>query len=92
VAPGPGPPEGPRSHDVSGFTQPIRPADEQKVRAFLLARPGVTAIRQILVTFLGPNRVWLVVRLNIDDDLHGAQVKALARDIESGLKQQSQSY
>jgi cation diffusion facilitator family transporter len=83
---------GARSHDVAGFTQPIRPADEQKVRAFLLAYPGVTAIRQLLVTFLGPGRVWLVVRLDIDDSLHGAQVKALVRGIESGLKQESQSY
>jgi divalent metal cation (Fe/Co/Zn/Cd) transporter len=77
---------------VAGLTQPIRPADEQKVRDFLLAYPGVTAIRQVLVTFLGPGRVWLVARLDIDDDLHGAQVKALARGIESGLKQESHIY
>jgi hypothetical protein len=44
---------GPRSHDVAGFTQPFRPADEEQVRAFLLAYPGVTGIRQLLVTFLG---------------------------------------
>jgi hypothetical protein len=27
---------GPRGHDIAGFTQPLRPADEQRVRAFLL--------------------------------------------------------
>jgi len=44
---------GSRGHDVAGFTQPFRPADEEKVRAFLLAYPGVTAIRDLLVTFVG---------------------------------------
>jgi cation diffusion facilitator family transporter len=45
---------GPRGRDVAGFTQPFRPAEEQKVRAFLLGYPGVTAIRELLVTFVGP--------------------------------------
>jgi hypothetical protein len=45
---------GPQGRDVGGFTQPFRPADEEKVRAFLLGYPGVTAIRELLVTFLGP--------------------------------------
>ena len=83
---------GSRGHDVAGFTQPFRPADEEKLRAFLLAYPGVTAIRDLLITFTGPDRVWLVARLDIDDGLDGAQVKALARGIESGLKHESQSY
>jgi hypothetical protein len=42
---------GPQGHDVAGFTQPLRPAEEDKVRAFLLAYPGVTAIRELLFTF-----------------------------------------
>jgi hypothetical protein len=52
----------------------------------------VTAIRQLLVTFVGPGRVWIVARVDIDDWLRGAQVKALVRGIESGLKHESQSY
>jgi hypothetical protein len=83
---------GPHGHDVAGFTQPFRPADEEKVRAFLIGYPGVTAIRELLVTFVGPGRVWIVARADLDDDLHGTQVKALARGIESGLKHESQSY
>ena len=83
---------GPRGRDVAGFTQPFRPVDEEQVRAFLLAYPGVTAIRDLLVTFVGPGRVWIVVRLDIDDGLRGAQVKALARGIESGLKHESESF
>jgi divalent metal cation (Fe/Co/Zn/Cd) transporter len=82
-------PPGVAGHDVAGFTQPFRPADEEKVRAFLPAYPGVTAIRDLLVTFVGPGRVWIVAKVDIDDGLLGAQVKSLVRGIESGLKNES---
>jgi divalent metal cation (Fe/Co/Zn/Cd) transporter len=80
---------GPQGDDVAGFTQPFRPADEERVRAFLLGYPGVTAIRELLFTFVGPGRVWIVARINIDDDLRGGQVKALVRGIESGMKHEA---
>jgi NAD(P)-dependent dehydrogenase (short-subunit alcohol dehydrogenase family) len=47
-------------------------------------------IQPRLSTFLGPGRVWIVARVDIDDGLDGAQVKALARGIESDLKHESQ--
>jgi cation diffusion facilitator family transporter len=80
---------GSQGHDVAGFTQPLRPAEEERVRAFLLAYPGVTAIRELLFTFLGPGRVWFVARVDIDDGLGAAQVKSLVRGIESGMKHES---
>jgi cation diffusion facilitator family transporter len=79
-----------RRYDVAGFTQPFRPADEERVRAFLLGYPGVTAIRELLVTFAGPDRLWVVARVDIDNGLRSAQVKALVRGIESGLKHESE--
>jgi cation diffusion facilitator family transporter len=72
-------------------TQPLGPADDERIRAFLLAYPGVTAIGEVLVTFVGPGRVWVVARLDIDDDLRGAQVGSLVRGIESGMKRESES-
>jgi divalent metal cation (Fe/Co/Zn/Cd) transporter len=81
---------GPQGRDVAGITQPLRPAEEEKIRAFVLGYPGVTAIRQILVTFVGPGRIWIVARVDIDDGLRGAQVKSLVRGIESGLKHQAE--
>ena len=75
--------------DADDFTQPLRPADEQRIRTFLLDYPGVTAIREVLVTFAGPGRAWVTARLDIDDDLSGAQVKSLVRGIESGMKRES---
>jgi cation diffusion facilitator family transporter len=76
-------------HDAAGFTQPLRPAEVERVRAFLLEYPGVTAIRELLFTFVGPGRVWIVARINIDDGLRGAQVSALVSGIESGMKHEA---
>jgi hypothetical protein len=81
---------GPQGRDVGGLTQPLRPAEEERVRAFLLGYPGVTAIRELLFTFLDPGRIWFVARVDIDDGLRGAQVKSLVRGIESGLKHAAQ--
>ena len=80
---------GPQGRDVAGVTQPLRPADEDRIRAFILGYPGVTAIRQLLFTFVGPGRLWIVARIDIDDALRGAQVKALVRGIEAGMKRES---
>lgn len=82
---------GSQGRDAAGFTQPFRPQEEDKARAFLLGYPGVTAIRELLATFVGPGQVWIVARIDIDDGLRGAQVKALVRGIESGLKHESQN-
>jgi divalent metal cation (Fe/Co/Zn/Cd) transporter len=80
---------GPHGHDVGGFTQPFRPADEERVRAVLLGYPGVTGIRELLFTFVGPGQVWIVARISIEDGLSGDQVRALVRGIESSLKHEA---
>jgi hypothetical protein len=46
----------------------------------------VTAIRELLFTFVGPGRLWIVARVDIDDGQRGAQVKSLVRGIEPGMK------
>ena len=81
---------GPEGRDVAGFTQPLSPMEEERVRAFFLGYPGVTAIRELLCTFVGPGRLWIVARVDIDDGLSGAQVKALVGGIESGLKHETE--
>jgi cation diffusion facilitator family transporter len=77
--------------DGDDFTQPLRPADEDRLRAFLLGYPGVTGIREVLITFTGPGRAWVTARLDIDDGLTGAQVKALVCGIETGMKRESEN-
>jgi len=81
---------GPQGQDVAGFTQPFRPAEEEQVRAFILGSPGVAGIRQLLLTFVGPGKVWIVARIDIEDHLRGDQVKSLVRGIESRLKAKSE--
>ena len=46
----------------------------------------MTAIRELLFTFLGPGRIWIVARVDIADALRGAEVTSLVRGIESGLE------
>jgi cation diffusion facilitator family transporter len=84
-------PGGDRDRKADSSTQPLDPADEQRIRAFLATYPGVTGIREVLVTFVGPGQVWVIARLDIADDLRGTQVKSLVRGIESGMKRESEA-
>jgi len=77
-----------RNHDFL-LGQPIPPADRDRVRTFLLAYPGVTAVRELLVTYVGPSQIWVLVRVNVADDLRSNQVTTLVRGIEADLEQQS---
>ena len=44
-----------------------------------------------MATFTGPGQVWVIARLDIDDDdVHGDQMKSLVSGIESGLKHASE--
>jgi cation diffusion facilitator family transporter len=77
-----------RNHDFL-LGQPITPTDKERVQTFLLGYPGVTGVRQLIVTFIGPSQVWVIARLDIDDNLRGDQVKSLVSGIESGLQLES---
>ena len=59
------------------------------VRELIARQPGITGVGEVLVTFLGPRRVWVAGRIDIDDRLSGAQVKALLASTEAELKRQS---
>ena len=50
----------------------------------------MTAIRELLFTFVGPAEWIDLARVDLDDGLRGAQVKALVRGIESGLKDEAE--
>ncbi|HYB31536.1 MAG TPA: cation diffusion facilitator family transporter [Solirubrobacteraceae bacterium] len=79
----------PEGSDADDVTQPIRPVEAQRVRALISAYPGVTGIRELLLNFIGPGRVWIVARVDIDDDLHGAEVESLVRGIETSMMRES---
>jgi hypothetical protein len=56
----------PKGGDPGGMTQPLNPTEKEMMRTYLLQYPGVSAIRELLVTFLGPGRLWLVARVGIE--------------------------
>jgi cation diffusion facilitator family transporter len=59
------------------------------VREIIAAQPGIVAVGELFVTFLGPRRVWVVARIDIDDGMSGVQVKEALRAAENELKQRS---
>jgi divalent metal cation (Fe/Co/Zn/Cd) transporter len=81
-----------RNRAIAGFTQPLEPAWADKAKAFLLGHPGVTGIREILTTFVGPNQVWIVARIDVDEGLSGAQVESVVRELESEMRRLEYIY
>ena len=78
-----------RNHDFL-LGEQAAPGVQDEVRAFVVAYPGVVAVRELLVTFIGPRRLWVLARVDIADGLRGDEVEALVREIESGLQRQSE--
>jgi cation diffusion facilitator family transporter len=65
------------------------PNVEADVRRTIASLRGITGIGELLVTFLGPRQLRVLARVDIDDGLDGAQVKALTARIEDALCRQS---
>ncbi|HUA45591.1 MAG TPA: cation diffusion facilitator family transporter [Solirubrobacteraceae bacterium] len=80
----------PEQGDGDDLTQPIGLAEAERLEGFISAYPGVTGIRELLVNFIGPGRLWIVARVEIADHLTGAEVTSLARGIESGMRRESE--
>jgi cation diffusion facilitator family transporter len=55
----------------------------------IAGQPGVRAVTELVVTFLGPHRLWVMARIDIDDALSGGGVKALIRALEHTLVRES---
>jgi cation diffusion facilitator family transporter len=79
-----------RAGHADGLTPAIRPAEAEKIQALVSAYPGVSSICELLVHFIGPGRIWIVARVDIDASLGGDQVKSLVRGIESKLRRESE--
>ena len=61
----------------------------QQAQRIIATQPGVRGVTELLVTFLGPRRLWVLARVDIDDGLDGAAVKSLVRAIEQALSRDS---
>lgn len=62
-----------------------------RVRETILAQPGVVALNELVVTFVGPRRLWVVGRVDIDDTLTGREVELLVRTTEHVLQESSET-
>jgi cation diffusion facilitator family transporter len=77
-----------RNHDFL-VGKPIPPADRERVRSFLLGYPGVTEVGELVVTYVGPEQVWVLARVDVAADLSSGEVTRLVRGIEVDLGKQS---
>ena len=62
------------------------------LRQLIARQPGVTAVDELWVTFVGPRRLWVVARIQIDDALDGRAMKRLLRATESAVAGQSTAF
>lgn len=60
-----------------------------RIGDIIAAQPGIRAVTELLVTFIGPRRAWVVARVAVDETLGGAAVQSLIRSVEVALQRES---
>jgi cation diffusion facilitator family transporter len=65
------------------------PQIRKTVRDAIAAQPGIVSVGELLVTFVGPRRLWVVARIDVDDTLMAPQIEHLLKATESELMRQS---
>jgi hypothetical protein len=55
----------------------------------IAAQPGIVAVTELVVTFIGPRQAWVVARVAINETIDGAGVEKLARETENFLRSKS---
>jgi divalent metal cation (Fe/Co/Zn/Cd) transporter len=55
----------------------------------IAAQPGIVAVTELVVTFIGPRQAWVVARVAIDEALNGASVEELVRATEDVLRRKT---
>jgi len=69
--------------------QEASPDVRKRLQELIAGQPGIIAVRQLLVTFLGPRRLWVLARLELDDALDVPRMIELLTDTERMIRQQS---
>jgi cation diffusion facilitator family transporter len=55
----------------------------------IASQAGITGVTEVVVTFLGPRRAWVVAGIALDNHLSGAEVEKLVENTEALLKRES---
>jgi len=61
----------------------------RKIGTMIAAQPGIVAVSELVVTFIGPRQAWVVARVAIDATIDGAGVEKLVRATENFLRSKS---
>ncbi len=73
-----------RNHDfLLGEQAPSR--IKHVIAGSIVERPEVIAIRELLVTFVGPRQIWVLAKVHIDADLRTDSIETLIESIEDDL-------
>ena len=65
------------------------PALRARLTSVLGQQAGITGVAEVLVTYLGPRRLWVVARIAIDQALDVAALTALLGRVERTLRAES---
>jgi divalent metal cation (Fe/Co/Zn/Cd) transporter len=65
------------------------PEVRRQIAEIIGRQPGVRALVELLVVFVGPRRLWVVARVGVAAGLSGAALAALARETERVLVRQA---
>ena len=80
-----------RNHDfLVGKT--ISAADRDRVHRFVLDYPGVIDVDELLITYVGPEQLWVIARVRVAADLTGGQLTQLVRGLEADLTAESHLF
>jgi divalent metal cation (Fe/Co/Zn/Cd) transporter len=69
--------------------EPASAAARGDVASVIEGHVGITGIDELAVTFIGPRELWVLSRVDVDDDLTGHEVEAVVRDLERELRARS---
>ena len=61
----------------------------RKIGIMIAAQPGIVAVTELVVTFIGPRQAWVVARVAIDESIDGCGVQKLVRATETLLRRKS---
>jgi cation diffusion facilitator family transporter len=67
----------------------VSAAAKERIAGYIAAYPGIVEVRDLDVTFTGPDEVWVVARVEVADSLSARGVEALVVDVERTLIQRS---
>ncbi|HEY6531292.1 MAG TPA: cation diffusion facilitator family transporter [Acidimicrobiales bacterium] len=60
--------------------------DKDRVDALLRSVPGVRDLLEVLVTYVGPEQVWVIARIDVEDTLSANEVEEMVREADTLLR------